>query len=315
MTVAYPRPLFLMPFDHRTSFVKAMYGFATPLTNAHSAVVIAGKTVIYDGLKLAMARGAVDKAAGILVDEEFGAAILRDAKARGLVTCVAVEKSGQEEFAFEYCDRWQQHIDAFAPTFAKALLRYNPEGDEAMNRRQAARLKKIAAYCRRSGYGFLVELLVPMTHEQSDRLDGDRRLYDRDLRPSLMIATIKELQQAGVEPDIWKVEGLERRADCEAVVAAARRDGRDDVNCIVLGRGSDKEGILAWLRAAAPVPGFIGFAVGRTTFWDALAHLRDGKIDRDGAVAEIAERYAEWVRTFLSARGERTPVGPVSVRA
>jgi len=315
MTLAYPRPLFLMPFDHRTSFVKAMYGLTMPLTSAQKAVVEAGKTVIYDGLKLTIAKGVVGKAAGVLVDEEFGAAILRDAKERGLVTCVAVEKSGQEEFAFEYGDEWQLHIDSFAPTFAKALLRYNPEGDQAMNRRQAAHLKQVADYCHRRGYGFLVELLVPMTREQSDRLGGDRRVYDRDLRPSLMIATIKELQQAGVEPDIWKIEGLDRRADCEAVVAAARREGRDAVNCIVLGRGSDEAGILSWLRAAAPVPGFIGFAVGRTTFWDALAGLRDGKIDRDAAVGAIANRYAEWVRTFTSAREERSSVTPVSVRA
>ena len=315
MSVDYPRPLFIMPFDHRASFVKAMFGFTPPLTPAQTATVAAGKTVIYDGLKLALSRGVPAQYAGILVDEEFGAAILKDAKEQGLVTCVAVEKSGQEEFAFEYGDRWQQHIDTVAPTFAKALLRYNPEGDEAMNRRQAAHLKQVADFCRRKGYGFLVELLVPMTLEQSDRLEGDHRVYDRDLRPSLMIATIKELQQAGVEPDIWKIEGLDRRDDCKAVVAAARRDGRAAVNCIVLGRGSDEAGILAWLRTAAPVPGFIGFAVGRTTFWDALARLRAGKIDHDAAVAQIADRYAEWVRAFTSARDEHLSLTPTSEHA
>jgi len=314
MSLTYPRPLFIMPFDHRHSFVKAMYGFTPPLTADQTAVVIAGKTVIYDGLKLAVKRGVAAKAAGVLVDEEFGGAILRDAKERGFVTCVAVEKSGQEEFAFEYGDEWRQHIDRFAPTFAKALLRYNPEGDAAMNRRQAARLQQVADYSHQRGYGFLVELLIPMTPEQSRRLDGDQKRYDRELRPPLMIAAIEELQQAGVEPDIWKIEGLDRRADCEAVVAAARRGGRDAVDCIVLGRGSDEKGILGWLRAAAPVPGFIGFAVGRTTFWDALARLRAGEIDREAAVSGIAERYAEWVRTFISAREGLASTLPIEER-
>jgi myo-inositol catabolism protein IolC len=141
---------------------------------------------------------------------------------------------------------------------------------------------------------------VPMTHEQSDRLEGDHRHYGRELRPSLMIAAIKELQQASVEPDVWKIEGLDFRGDCAAVVAAARRDGRGKVGCIVLGRGSDESGILAWLRAAAPVPGFIGFAVGRTSFWDALVDLRDRKITRDAAVERIADRYREWINVFTA---------------
>jgi myo-inositol catabolism protein IolC len=150
----------------------------------------------------------------------------------------------------------------------------------------------------------MFELLVPATHEQSDRLNDDRGLYDRDLRPSLMVASIKELQHAGVEPDIWKIEGLDRRADCEAVVASARRDGRGEVGCIVLGRGSDEAGIIAWLRTAAPVRGFVGFAVGRTSFWAALVGLRENTLTREVAVALIADRYVEWVRTFTAAREE-----------
>jgi myo-inositol catabolism protein IolC len=171
-----------------------------------------------------------------------------------------------------------------------------------MNRRQAARLKQLSDYCHRSGRRFLFELLVPMTLEQSDRLEGSQRLYDQHLRPSLMIAAIKELQEAGVEPDVWKVEGLDRRAECEAVVAAARRGGRDKVSCIVLGRGADERGVLSWLGTAAAVPGFIGFAIGRTSFWDPLVGLRDGTLSRDAAVARIADHYAEWIEAFKAAR-------------
>ena len=145
------------------------------------------KQVVYDGFKRALAKGAPRDAGGILVDEQFGAAILRDARSQGFITCAPAERSGQEEFAFEYGDRWREHIAAFAPTFVKVLVRYNPESDAAMNRRQAARLKELSDYCHRSGHRFMFELLVPMTHEQSDRLEGDHRHYDRELRPSLMI--------------------------------------------------------------------------------------------------------------------------------
>jgi 5-dehydro-2-deoxygluconokinase len=82
------------------------------------------------------------------------------------------------------------------------------------------------------------------------------------------LAPSKELQNAGVEPDVWKIEGLDSRHDCAQVVAVERRDGRGDVGCIILGRGSNADKAVAWLRTAAGVPGFIGFAVGRTSLWD-----------------------------------------------
>jgi myo-inositol catabolism protein IolC len=302
MELGYDRPLFILPFDQRSSFEKGLFGFKPPLTEEQTAKVIASKQVVYEGFKLALSKGAPRDAAGILVDEQFGTAILRDARARGFVTCAPTEKSGEEEFVFEYGDRWQDHIEAFAPTFAKVLVRYNVENDEAMNRRQATRLKELSDYCHQTGRHFLFELLVPMTLEQSDRLEGSQHLYDQHLRPSLMIAAIKELQQAGVEPDVWKVEGLDRSTDCEAVVAVARRDGRNRVGCIVLGRGADERGVLAWLGAAAAVPGFIGFAIGRTSFWDPLVGLRDSTFSRDAAVARIADRYYEWIQAFKAAR-------------
>lgn len=302
MELGYDRPLFILPFDQRSSFEKGLFGFKPPLTEDQTATVIASKQVVYEGFKLALSKGAPRDTAGILVDEQFGTAILRDARAQGFVTCAPTEKSGLEEFTFEYGDRWREHIEAFAPTFAKVLVRYNAENDEAMNRRQAARLKQVSDYCRQTNRHFLFELLVPMNHEQSDRLEGSQRLYDQHLRPSLMIAAIKELQQAGVEPDVWKVEGLDQRGDCEAVVAAARRDGRSKVGCIVLGRGADEQGVLSWLRTAAAVPGFIGFAIGRTSFWDPLVGYRDRTLTREAAAARIADRYAEWTAAFTAAR-------------
>ena len=302
MDIGYDKPLYILPFDHRASFEKGLFGFSPPLSAEQTATVAASKQVVYDGLKAAMAQGVPRDAAGILVDEQFGADILRDARTQGYITACPAEKSGQNEFNFEYGDQWREHIAAFKPTFVKALVRYNPEDDEAMNRRQAARLKELGEYTHAQGQKFMFELLVPMTKDQSDRLEGDQHLFDHDLRPSLMIAAIKELQGLGVEPDVWKIEGLDRREDAAAVAAAAQHDGRGKVGCILLGRGSNEAGIIAWLKAAAPLPAYIGFAVGRTSFWDALSGLRDKKISREQAVADIAGRYTKWVKTFQEAR-------------
>ena len=150
----------------------------------------------------------------------------------------------------------------------------------------------------------MFELLVPAEKTQLDRLNGDKKTYDLDLRPRLMVQAIRQLQEAGVEPDLWKIEGLDRREDCKNIVAAARGGGRETVGCIVLGRGADDKKVREWLTTAAGVPGFIGFAVGRTDFWEPLVDFRAKKITRDAAVAEIANRYKEFVYIFERARAE-----------
>jgi myo-inositol catabolism protein IolC len=303
--LGYDRTLYILPFDHRSSFELKMFGWGEDLTPEQTAQIAAAKQVIYDGFKAAVEAGAPKEKAGILVDEQFGAAILRDAAARGYTFAYPVEKSGQEEFEFEYGEDFGKHIEAFNPTFCKVLVRYNPEGDQALNRRQTARLKRLSEYLRANARSrFMFELLVPSEKQQLDRVAGDKKKYDLDLRPGLMVRTIRELQDAGVEPDVWKVEGLDRREDCEKVVAEARRGGRDKVGCIVLGRGEDDKKVREWLTTAAGVPGFIGFAVGRTSFWDPLVDLRANRITREDAVNEIAHRYREFVDIFESARAQ-----------
>jgi myo-inositol catabolism protein IolC len=298
-TLGYDKPLYILPFDHRGSFQKKMFGWDGTLTPAQTAEIAATKQVIYDGFKAAIAAGVPKQKAGILVDEQFGADILHDAVAHGYSTACPAEKSGQDEFDFEYADNFAEHIEAFHPTFCKVLVRYNPEGDQALNQKQSSRLRRLSDYLHnKSDSRFMFELLVPPEKEQLERVKGNKKLYDLEIRPTLMIQTIQQLQDARVEADVWKIEGLHRREDCEKVVTAARRGGRGHVGCIILGRGEDDNKVREWLTTAAEVPGFIGFAVGRTAFWDPCVGWRLKKMTREEAVAEIALRYRRFVDIF-----------------
>lgn len=302
MPRGYTRDLYVLPFDHRGSFETRMFGWKPPLSAAQTAEIAAAKQVIYDGFKAAVAGGVPKEKAAILVDEQFGAAILRDASAAGFTTAAPAEKSGQAEFDFQYGTDFAAHIEEFKPSFCKVLVRFNPEGDRSSNQRQADRLKQLSDYLGTKGESrFMFELLVPAEEAQLDRLKGDKKAYDLELRPGLMVEAIHELQDAGVEPDLWKVEGLDHREDCEAIVAAARAGGRDHVGCIILGRGEDERHVEEWLQVAAGVPGFIGFAVGRTDFWDPLVAWRAKKTTRETAVADIARRYREYADIFEKA--------------
>ena len=302
MTIGYSKPLYLLPFDHRGSYLSGMFHMKPPLNEAQHAKVADSKHVIYEGFVQAVADGVPRAAAGILVDEEFGTEVLRAAAKEGYITALSSEKSGVDEFEFEYGAEFAAHIEAFDPGFVKVLVRYNPEGDEAGNRRQTGKLKKLSDYCVKTRRRFMFELLVPATDAQLARVHGDKQAYDLRVRPDLMIQSIEALQEAGIEPAVWKIEGLDRHADCERLVATAQRGGRSEVGSIVLGRGADEERVKSWLRTAAAVPGFIGFAVGRTSFWDAVADYEGQKTPRQEAAARIAKRYRAWVDIFENAR-------------
>lgn len=303
MTLGFDKQLYVLPFDHRGSFQTKMFGWEGALSPAQTTEICKAKWVIYDGFRAALADGVPKDKAAILVDERFGAAILRAAAEEGHMTACPAEKSGLEEFEFEYGEDFAKHIEAFQPTFCKVLVRYNPEGDEALNRRQSERLKRLSEYLHNKGRSrFMFEMLVPPEKTQLARLHEDKKAYDKELRPRLMVDAIRQLQDAGVEPDVWKVEGLDRREDCERIVATARRNGRGNVGCIILGRGEDEKKVHEWLTTAAGVPGFIGFAVGRTVWWDPLANWRAGKITREAAASEIAQRYRTFAATFEKAR-------------
>jgi myo-inositol catabolism protein IolC len=292
--------LFIVAFDHRGSYESGLYGIKGEPAANDLARLTHGKEVIYEGFLAALNGGAPVGATGILVDEELGAGVARAAKKAGTTLAMPAEESGQEEFQLQYGDDFGSHIDAFDPDFVKVLVRYNPDGDRELNARQAARLRSLGAWLSDHHRHFLFELLVPPTLEELETA-GSTEDYDHSLRPPLVVRAIAELQEAGVEPDVWKIEGLDTEADCASVARQARRGGREHVRCIVLGRGADEERVDRWLRVGARAEGFTGFAIGRTIWWDPLRSMLAEEIDRAAAIAEIAARYLRAIDVYLEA--------------
>jgi myo-inositol catabolism protein IolC len=291
----------MLAFDHRGSFQKNLLGIAGIPNAAEAARISDAKRILYEAFELVIDNGVDRASAGLLVDEEFGADIARRAKDAGVPLAMPVEKSGQAEFDFEFGDEFGDHIELFDATFAKVLVRYNPEGDRELNRRQARRLSTLSDWLHERGRKLLFELLVPATPEQLEQVGSDGERYDLELRPALLVEAIRELQEAGVEPDIWKIEGLDRREDCERVARQARAGGRHGVACIVLGRGADEARVLHWLEQGAGVPGYIGFAVGRTLWWDELSDYVSGRLEREEAAQRIAANYERMIAAYRRA--------------
>jgi len=294
------KELLILAFDHRASFLEKMFGIKGRQPTSEEKLQIKDyKKIIFEGFRLATKKKVPKDIAGLLVDEEFGADVLREAKKDGLMFAVPVEKSGQDEFDFDYGENFAKHIEEFDPTFVKVLVRYNPEGDEAMNKRQLQRLKKLGDYLAQKKRPFLFELIVASTAAQLAKLGGSKEKYDQELRPKLMVDSIKEIQDGGVEPAIWKLEGVDKPESAKAVVKQAQSGGRK-VGVITLGRGESKEKVQEWLKVGAKIPGVIGFAVGRTIFWEPLADHKAGKTTRKEAVEKVAKNYQEFTELWLN---------------
>jgi myo-inositol catabolism protein IolC len=297
MTIGYRNPLYMLAFDHRASFSRDLLGIDGTPRAEDAARVAETKLVIYDAFREAIGAGVDQGTAGLLVDEQYGTAVARDARRAGHNLAMPVEKSGQKEFDFEFGSDFGRHVEAFDPTFAKVLVRYNPEGDRALNERQATRLRTLSDWLHARERKLLFELLVPAEPHQLEAAGG-KDAYDRSIRPRLVVETMRELQDAGVEPDIWKIEGFERREDCVRAATQARTGGRDEVACIVLGRGADDDKVLHWLAQGAGVPGYIGFAVGRTLWWNELVRLVAGETDAATASQGIAANYRRLIDAY-----------------
>ena len=208
------------------------------------------------------------------------------------------EKSGQNNFDFEYGDDFGAHIEKFDPDFVKVLVRFNSDGDAQMNETQLGELKRLSDYLQEHGRKFLFELLVPAEDAQLESVGGDTDRYDAELRPELMRRAIEDIQDFGIVVDVWKIEGVDAREDAEMLAEVTRRDGRDGVKCVLLGRGASNEKVDHWLQQAAPVEGFIGFAIGRSIWWDALKGFLEGNIERADAAEQIADNYLRFIKVY-----------------
>lgn len=302
-----PQTLYMLALDHRGSFGR-LHQAAVPDWEARSdedrvASMRGAKRIVFEALLDAVGEdhGGVAHPA-VLVDERLGGEVAGAAREHDIPLAMAVEKSSQDVFEFEYGDDFGEHLSRYDADYAKALVRYNPGGDADGNRTQSERLRRLSDWCADHGPDLLLEVLVPPEEHQLAEVAGDEDAYDRQLRPELMRQAIAQLQDAGVRAPLWKIEGVDTAKDA-AMLAEQAQAVDERSRCLILGRGADAERVDHWLRQAAPHPGYAGFAIGRTVFADALSAHLAGDIDRPATVQRIAEQYRHFVATYEQAAG------------
>lgn len=300
-SLGYEKPLYILAFDHRATFATELFGkkSVSDLSEEEREFIREFKMLIYKGFKKAVEERIPTESAAILCDEEFGEEVMFDARHNGYITILTIEKSGQNTFEFQYKD-FEQHIEKFKPTFTKVLIKYNPKDSEEIKEKQQNNLKIISDYSHKNNYKFLLEVLVLPTKEQLEQVNGQRDDYDVKLRPELTAEVVKSLQVKGIEPDVWKLEGMDSANDYTGVIKEAKSDRRENVSVVILGRGAKEEKVQEWLRVGSKVEGVIGFAVGRTIFWDSIEKFYKGEIGKAEVIETISQKFQEFYDIFTS---------------
>lgn len=295
--LGYKKNLFILPFDHRSSFAK-LFGFTNAeLTQEEKEIITKAKEILYDAFKKAVSVRISKEEAAILVDEEYGDKILRDAINQNYNVILTTEKSGQKEFAFEYGDEFGKHIEKYKPFFVKALIHYNPNDDPLSKMRQQQKLQILSDYCHQNSHKFLLEMLVLPTELQLNSVNGNIEQYDTELRPNLTAKAIEELQNVKIEPDIWKIEGMETQDSYKVVVLQAQKE-RANVGIVILGRAEKQDKVEKWIKEGSKIKGVIGFAVGRTIFWEPLTNYKNGKITKEQTIETISNQFIYFYNLF-----------------
>ena len=286
-------PLFILAMDHRGSFGKSLFDVQDdqPTSDQRSKMERA-KELIYAGLDQARPRLGTGRA-GVLVDEQYGQSVIDQAMTSPVVLAIPIEESGQDWFTLQFGDDWLEHLHRIEPSYAKILVRDNPAFDEAKRRSQLDALGTVSAGLHDAGVPLLYELLVPGTDEQLAAVGKDTDRYDRDVRPGLVAQVIADNQAAGVEPTLWKIEGLDTVDGARQVAEQARAGGRD-TDLIVLGRDAPAERLYRWLEVATEVEAFVGFAIGRSIWEKAIGDWVAGTSDDEQTTDRIAATYLDF---------------------
>jgi myo-inositol catabolism protein IolC len=290
--------LFLLAIDHRRS-IERLLGVEEPVGAPDRERILAAKALVAQALgDVVAARAGADhgEQLGILVDDEYGAGAIASARRAGVAVALAFERSARTVLEFEH-DDWRDRLVADPPTMAKVLVRHRADGVAHEVATQLARLGEISDACAQGSVEFLLELLTPFTDAEEEV--GAERL-ELDVRPRLVTEAIEQMRAAGVDPDVWKVEGVADADACAGIADAARRGGRDDVRIVVLGAGAPQDTVDRWLVAAA-AGGYDGFAVGRSIWADAVLAHEQGDLDAAAARSQVATRYASFIDTFTAA--------------
>lgn len=269
------KPLFILPFDHRSGITHELFQVAYPPNAAITKKIITLKGIIFDGFLQAYTTVKDEGECGILVDEEFGNAILVQAKKLGITHIVSTETSGGSTFSFIHGKGFGRALIKRDASFAKALVNYTIN-DTELNEEKMKKIAELSNFCINEGIPLMLE---PLIHGKSSPV-------------SRAITAIQDMHNHGISPAVWKLEMLPTIQDWKKLAPIAKAP------MILLGRGAGIPEVDEWVITAAKSGVVDGFAIGRTIFFEPIKKFTEKKFTKKQTVDAIAKNYIHFVKLW-----------------
>jgi 5-dehydro-2-deoxygluconokinase len=248
------------------------------------------KRLAYEGFLRARHRSAdVREFGALLIDEQYSAPVIAHARVAGVNVGTPAEKAG----AFPLAWSSDPFSRALTGMFVKVLVRYRSDDEASIVQGQRDKLDALQAWCRAAGKPLVVEILVGRRDEPEDEFEAVGR-------PAMLAAFIGDAYSRGLTPEFWKIEGTLSSEGARTIdtAIAANPAGRQ----IILGKAAELATIDKWFAAAAASRTAVGFAIGRSVFWEPSVAFLNGVKTADQAATAIADTYLELVDAWRRSR-------------
>jgi 5-dehydro-2-deoxygluconokinase len=287
----HPQRVYMLAADHRWQWEEFCDARSIPRTR------IAGvKRLALDAFLIARDRvAAVGEFGALLIDEQYASAVIADALRAGVTVGTPAEKAG----AFPLAWSSDPFSAALTGAFVKVLVRYRPDDEEAIRAGQWEKLDALQTWCRDAGKPLVIEVLVPRRQEAEDEFEASGR-------PAMLAGFIGDAYRRGLTPAFWKIEGTlapEGARTIDTAIAA-----HPACRQIILGKAADLGTIDRWFAAAAASTTAVGFAIGRSVFWEPSAAFLSGATTAEQASADICKNYVRLVAAWDRRRDSQVSV-------
>jgi 5-dehydro-2-deoxygluconokinase len=208
--------------------------------------------------------------------------VIAEARRDGVVVGTPAERAG----AFPLAWATEPFDRALIGAFVKVLVRFRPDDADEIRDGQWHQLDMLQAWCRRAETQLVVEVLVPRRQEPEDTFDGAGR-------PAMLADFIGESYRRGLTPQFWKIEGTPAADGARTIDRAIA--AQPQCRQIILGKAADIATIERWFAAAHNSATAVGFAIGRSVFWEPSTAFLAGSMTAAEAAANICANYLQLV--------------------
>ena len=276
--------VYMLAADHRWQWEEWCDARSMPRTRIAEV-----KRLAYDGFLLARDRSAAVRECGaLLIDEQYASPVITEALKAGVNVGTPAEKAGS--FPLAWCEPFSR---ALTGAFVKVLVRHRPDDDREIRDRQWAKLKALQTWCHGAGKPLVIEVLVARRQEPEEEFEASGR-------PAMLAGFIGEAYRRALAPDFWKIEGTPSKEGARIIDAAIAADSW--CRQIILGKAADLDTIHRWFAAAAGSPTAVGFAIGRSVFWEPSEAFLSGTRTAGQAAADICANYLRLVDAWDARR-------------